>query len=79
MKKSTSALTLVLSSATAFAATYEAKIPESITTPDVVHTETMGELNFTDGMPTPETVAMVRDDLYQRRYFLTQVGFPNQF
>ena len=27
----------------------------------------MGELKFTDGMPTPETVAMVRDDLLMTR------------
>jgi hypothetical protein len=53
MKKSIIALTLALSSATAFAATYEAKIPESVTTPDVVQTKTMGKLHFTDGMPSP--------------------------
>jgi hypothetical protein len=67
MIKSIIALILVLSSATTFAATYEAKIPESVTTPDVVQTKTMGKLNFTDGMPTPETVAMVRDDLLMTR------------
>jgi len=68
MKKSILALALLASSTTfATAAIYEAKIPESVTTPDIVQTKSMGELNFTDGMPTPETVAMVRDDLLMTR------------
>ena len=30
---------------------YAAKVPESVTTPDVVETSTLGKLKFFDGMP----------------------------
>ncbi len=40
---------------------YQSKVPESVLTPDKVQTETLGELNFFDGMPTKETVKKVYD------------------
>lgn len=42
---------------------FAADVPESVTTPDVVETETLGTLNFFDGMPSPETVEKVFDNL----------------
>ena len=42
---------------------YSAKVPESVTTPDVVKTERLGELKFFDGMPSKETVQKVYDQL----------------
>jgi hypothetical protein len=35
---------------------YKADVPQSLITPDKVQTEFLGELNFTDGMPSEETV-----------------------
>ncbi|MCF6171202.1 MAG: DUF1254 domain-containing protein [Bacteroidales bacterium] len=35
---------------------YKAEVPESITTPDKVHTKYVGELKFKDGFPSDETV-----------------------
>jgi hypothetical protein len=42
---------------------YSAKVPESITTPDVVETSRLGRLAFFDGMPSDETVQKVYDQL----------------
>ena len=42
---------------------FAAKVPSSITTPDVVMTEKLGELRFFDGMPSKETVRKVLDQL----------------
>jgi hypothetical protein len=42
-------------------------IPENIKTPDSMQTETLGELTFKDGMPTKETVDLVRDDMFLTR------------
>ena len=35
---------------------YSANVPESVTTPDRLHTELLGDLDFFDGMPSKETV-----------------------
>ena len=40
---------------------YTATVPESVLTPDVIETESIGTLEFFDGMPTPETVDKVYD------------------
>lgn len=32
---------------------YAAKVPESVMTPDELHTELLGDLDFFDGMPVP--------------------------
>ena len=47
----------------AVAQKFDADVPENVKTPDVVKTETLGNLNFFDGMPSPETVKKVFDNL----------------
>jgi hypothetical protein len=42
---------------------YAAKIPDSVKTPDKVHTELLGDLNFFDGAPSKATVKKVYDFL----------------
>jgi hypothetical protein len=42
---------------------YAANVPASILTPDVVETERLGRLTFSDGMPSDETVRKVYDQL----------------
>ncbi|MDV7145815.1 DUF1254 domain-containing protein [Tropicimonas sp. TH_r6] len=42
---------------------YAADVPESVTTPDVVDTYSLGTLEFFDGMPSPETVDKLYDTL----------------
>jgi hypothetical protein len=42
------------------------EVPDNITTPDVVKTQTVGELNFNDGYPTDDTLSKVQ------RYMLVQ-------
>ena len=42
---------------------FAAKVPESVTTPDRVHTELLGDLEFFDGMPCKETVRKAYDFL----------------
>lgn len=42
---------------------FAAKVPESVTTPDRVHTELLGDLEFTDGMPSKATVRKAYDFL----------------
>ena len=42
---------------------YAANVPASVTTPDVVKTDRLGELKFFDGMPSEETVQKVYDQL----------------
>ena len=42
---------------------YAAHAPESVLTPDVVRTDALGKLEFFDGMPSPETVDKVYDNL----------------
>ena len=42
---------------------YSANVPESITTPDKVQTELLGDLEFFDGMPSKETVKKAYDFL----------------
>ncbi|MCP4383029.1 MAG: DUF1254 domain-containing protein [Hyphomicrobiales bacterium] len=42
---------------------YAADVPENVLTPDVVETETLGTLEFFDGMPSPGTVEKTFDNL----------------
>lgn len=42
---------------------YKADVPESIITPDKIHTDLLGDLEFFDGMPTKETVKKAYDFL----------------
>ena len=42
---------------------YAADVPESVTTPDIVETYSLGTLEFFDGMPNPETVEKLYDNL----------------
>lgn len=51
------------SSAFAASPKYKAEIPASITTPDSVQTQYLGELKFVDGFPTNETVSKTYDFL----------------
>lgn len=58
------ALVAALTSASpVLAQEFAADVPESVTTPDVVETQTLGTLNFFDGMPSPETVQKAYDNL----------------
>jgi hypothetical protein len=52
----TAALTAIFSSASAAEPKYKADVPPSLITPDKVQTEFLGELEFTDGMPSEATV-----------------------
>ncbi|PML87629.1 hypothetical protein BCS96_01710 [Vibrio breoganii] len=49
------------------AAEFEASVPSNITTPDVVQTKTLGTLNFSDGMPSAETVSKINDQMFITR------------
>jgi hypothetical protein len=40
---------------------YKADVPQSITTPDRVETRLLGQLDFTDGMPSAETARKTQD------------------
>lgn len=42
---------------------FAADIPESVTTPDKLHTDLLGDLDFFDGMPSKETVKKAYDFL----------------
>jgi hypothetical protein len=42
---------------------YKAAVPDSIRTPDIVETRTLGTLHFSDGMPSADTVAKTYDYL----------------
>jgi hypothetical protein len=42
---------------------FAAVVPESVTTPDKLHTDLLGDLDFFDGMPNKETVTKVYDFL----------------
>ncbi|MEV8468914.1 DUF1254 domain-containing protein [Fluviibacterium sp. DFM31] len=57
--------TLAVTASVALAETPEfaANVPENVLTPDVVETDTLGTLEFFDGMPSPETVEKVFDNL----------------
>jgi len=46
---------------------YAQDVPENITTPDVVSTQTLGELNFKDGYPSDETMSKVQKYMYLQR------------
>jgi len=51
----------ILSSASAAEPKYKADVPQSLITPDKVQTELLGELEFTDGMPSEATVKKTYD------------------
>ena len=42
-------------------------VPENITTPDVVSTQTLGELHFKDGYPSDETMSKVQKYMFIQR------------
>ena len=50
-----------ISSASAAEPKYKADVPLSLLTPDKVQTELLGELEFTDGMPSEATVKKTYD------------------
>ena len=56
-------MTGVLSAASAAEPKYKADVPKSLLTPDRVQTEFLGELEFTDGMPSEATVKKTYDFL----------------
>lgn len=57
--------------------TFAANVPESVTTPDKVHTELLGDLEFFDGMPSKATVEKVYDFLdYSRGAEVFLNGIP---
>lgn len=62
---SASALLCAILSVTAWAQEpkYAAKTPDSVTTPDTVHTQALGDLEFFDGDPKKDTVKKVYDFL----------------
>jgi hypothetical protein len=69
--------TMLLASATVAEPRYKADVPQSLITPEKVQTEMLGELDFTDGMPSDETVRKTIDFLDTSRAaeaFLT--GMP---
>ena len=53
----------IVSSASAAEPKYKADVPKSLITPDKVQTEFLGELEFTDGMPSEATVKKTYDFL----------------
>jgi len=55
------ALSLAIGSASAAEPKYKADVPKSLITPDKVQTELLGELEFTDGMPSEATVKKTYD------------------
>jgi hypothetical protein len=57
--------------------TYQAKVPDGVTTPDVVQTRQLGTLSFKDGVPSAETVQKVYDNLdFYRGIETFLVGIP---
>jgi len=56
-------LALALSTGHVFSQKYKADVPQSLITADQVQTELLGELNFTDGMPSEATVQKTYDFL----------------
>ena len=57
------AMAFVTGKAPAQTPKYSAKVPESVTTPDKLHTELLGDLEFFDGMPSKDTVKKAYDFL----------------
>ena len=57
----------LLNANSAFSAQYDAQIPAHIKTADTVETETLGTLEFKDGIPSKETQIKAREDLYITR------------
>ena len=61
---------------------YSADVPESVKTPDVVHTDKLGTLRFFDGMPDEATVRKCYDNLDFSRgveTFLTGIPACSQY
>lgn len=59
----TGALVVAWTAAQADPPTFKAQVPPAIETPDKVHTELLGDLEFFDGMPSKETVRKAYDFL----------------
>ncbi len=59
----TAVLSGIFGSASAADPKYKADVPQSLITPDKVQTEFLGELDFTDGMPSEATVKKTYDFL----------------
>lgn len=57
------ASTLLALAVPAAAQEFAADVPDSVTTPDIVETYSLGTLEFFDGMPSPETVQKAYDNL----------------
>src|SRR6266496_3099387 len=57
------ALVFAITGAQAQEPRFAAKVPESVMTPAKVHTELLGDLEFTDGMPSRATVEKAYDFL----------------
>lgn len=57
------ALAVTATGAHAQSPKYAAKVPDSVTTPDKLHTELLGDLEFFDGMPSKATVKKAYDFL----------------
>ena len=57
--------------------TYQARVPDAVTTPDVVQTRQLGTLNFMDGVPSLETIQKVYDNLdFYRGVETFLIGVP---
>jgi hypothetical protein len=67
IQSTTAASALLLLSASAAVSAkepqYKADVPASVTTPDKVRTELLGDLDFFDGMPSKDTVKNAYDFL----------------
>jgi hypothetical protein len=64
--------------ATAQEPKFAAKVPESIQTPDIVHTQMLGDLEFFDGTPNRATVKKAYDFLDLTRGSEAVYGFLTQ-
>jgi hypothetical protein len=67
MKKLLIATSIISSMGFITAATYDADVPTRITTPNSINTKTLGDLTFTDGIPSKETQIKAREDLFMTR------------
>jgi len=59
--------TTLLASAAFAEPKYKADVPQSLITPDKVQTEMLGELDFTDGIPSEATVRKTYDFIHLSR------------
>jgi len=67
-KNSLVALATIATGLTAYSVCYaNPDVPANITTPDTVHTQAVGDLNFKDGFPTDETMSKVQKYMFLQR------------